>query len=115
MKLRRSARHAIEFLDGQFQRPIFLRTAAEQRSEPANLQDRLHGAFAEGVLVTDDEGPSVILQGRGKNLTRGRALPARQHNERTAVGNARIWIARDDDVSVRTFRLDDRSRLQKEP
>ena len=98
MQLGRAAGDAIEFLNGQFQRAIILRTAAEQRSEPANLENRLHGAFAESVLVAHDHRAAVILQRRGENFARRRALPAGQNNQRSGVGNARIRIARDDDV-----------------
>src|ERR1041384_2463456 len=100
MKLSRTARHAIKLLDRQFQRAIFLRPAAEQRSESPDLEDRLHSALPEGVLVANDQGASVILKRCRKNFAGRRALSAGQDNHRPAVSDARIWIARDHDVAV---------------
>ena len=76
MQLCRAASDAIEFLDGQLQRAILLRAVTEEGSEPADGKDRLHGSFAEGILVPDNHRAPVILQSRRKNFTRGRALSA---------------------------------------
>ena len=94
VELRRATRDAIKFLDGQLERAIILRTAAQQRSESSDLKDRLHRAFPEGVLVADNHRASVILKRRRKNFAGRGALPAGQHHQRSGISDARIGIAR---------------------
>src|SRR4051812_47122613 len=103
MQLGRAARDAVELLDGQLQRAIILGTASEKRSEAPDLENRLNRSFSKGVLVPDNQGPSIILQGRGKNFAGRGTLPAGQHNHRPVVGDTGIRIARDDDVSIRAL------------
>ena len=50
VQLGRATGDAIKFLDGQLERAIILVTGSEERSEAADLEDRLHGAFAESLL-----------------------------------------------------------------
>ena len=113
VQLRGTAGHAIKFLDGELERAIVLRAAAQKRSKPANLQDGLHRSFAESVLVAHDHGPAVILQGGRENLTGRGALPAGQHHQRTRVGDAGIGIIRDHDISIGPLGLHNRARLKK--
>ncbi len=109
MELGRAAGNAIKFLDGQLERAVILGTASEQRSKSSDLKDRLHRAFSKRVFVADNHRPSIILERRRKNFASRSALPAGQDDQRPGIGNARIGIARDHDVAVRTFRLHDRS------
>src|SRR5437899_7217338 len=68
MELGRAASDTIKFLDGQLQRTILLGMTAKQRSKPANGKNRLHGSFAERVLVTDNYGAPVILESSRKDF-----------------------------------------------
>src|SRR5439155_19691652 len=79
MELRRAPRDTIKFLDGQLERAIILRTAAQQRSESSDLEDGLHRAFPERVLVADNRRASIILKRRRKTFAGRGDLPARSH------------------------------------
>src|SRR5205809_2387702 len=108
MELRRAAGHAIKFLDSQLQRAVLIRTAAKQRSKPADRKNRLHRSFAERVLVADDYRACIILEGGRKNLAGRRALPAGQNHQRPRIGDARGWIRRNTDITIVNFRWEGR-------
>ena len=80
MQLCGSAGHPIKFLDSQLQRTVFIGMAAQQRSESADREDRLHGTFAKCVLVADDHCATIILECSCENLAGRRALPAGQND-----------------------------------
>src|SRR6478672_1172632 len=109
MELRRAARHAIKLLDRQLQRAVFIGMIAQQRSEPADRKNRLHSAFAEGVLVTDDDRAAVVLKRSCENLARRRTLPAGKNNQWTGISDARIWIRRNPDRPAIIFCLNYRT------
>ena len=109
MELGRATSDTIKFLDGQLQRTILLGMTAKQRSKPANGKNRLHGSFAERVLVTDNYGAPVILESSRKDFAGGRALPASQHHQWPRICDCRIGIGRDPNASIIIFRLDDRA------
>src|SRR5947207_13684222 len=67
VELSRAASDPVKFLDGELERAIIWRTAAEERGETADLENGLHRSFAKGVLVADDHRPSIILKGGGEN------------------------------------------------
>src|SRR5207248_8497302 len=113
VKLGRAAGDSIKLLDRQFELAIVIGTTSKQRGEAADRQNCLNGAFAECVLVANDHGAAVILEGGSEDLAGGRALPAGQNNQRTAVSDTGIRIAGDDDVPIGTFGLHDRTRFQK--
>src|SRR2546425_3476361 len=109
MELGRAASDTIKFLDGQLQRAILLGMTAKQRSKPANGKNRLHGSFAERVLVTDNYGAPVILESSRENFAGGRALPASHHQQRSGICDSRIGIGRDPNASIIIFRLNNRA------
>jgi hypothetical protein len=51
VELGRATGNAIKILNGQFQRAVLVGMAAQQRGEPADWENRLHGSFPERVLV----------------------------------------------------------------
>ncbi len=57
-------------------------------------QNRLHRAFAEGVLVANNHRASVILKRRRKNFAGRGALPAGQYHQRSGISDAGIGIGR---------------------
>src|SRR5436309_8693334 len=114
MELRGAARDSIKFLDGQFQCTVFIGMAAQQRSEPADREDCLHGTFAKRVLVTDDHSAAIVLERSRENFAGRRALPAGQNYERASISDAVVGIRRNSNVTVVIIRLNDRARFQKQ-
>src|SRR6202011_1994366 len=68
VKLSGTTSNTVKFLNRQFKRAIILGTAAKKRSEPANLENGLHGSFAERILVPHDYGATVILESGCKDF-----------------------------------------------
>ena len=114
MELRGAACDPIKFLDRQLQCAIFIGMASQERSEPADWQDCLHGAFTKCTFVTDDHRSTIVLECSRKNLASGRALPAAQNYERTSIRDAVVGIRRNSNITIVIFRLNDRARLQKQ-
>ena len=71
------------------------------------FNDGLHSAFAEALLVTDDDGATIILQCCRKNLASRSAQAVHQDDHRTAIGNFGISITADGDFAARILGLND--------
>ena len=108
VKLRGAAGDPIKFLDRQLQCTVLIGTAAQQRSEAADRENRLHRAFTESVLVTDDHRATIILESSCENFAGRGALPAGQNHERPRISHA-DGVGRNSDASVIIFRLNDRA------
>src|SRR3984893_17892985 len=92
MKLGRAAGDAIKFLNGQLERAIILRTAAEQRRESSDLENRFYRVVAVSVLARNNHGAAIMLQDGSESLAGRGASPASQNNEWPRVSDSRIGV-----------------------
>ena len=105
-QLGRATFHAVVFLNGQFDR-AGLADLRKEGHEALHFDERLHGSFAEALLVADDDRASVVLQGGGENLAGRGAEAVHENDERTFPHHAGIGIVHRVDVAVGVLDLHD--------
>jgi hypothetical protein len=68
-----------------------------------------------GMFATDNDGPFVILQGRGYDLRGGRGKLVHQNDEWTVVFDVSVVVVQDPDLSAAILDLNNGSGLDEQP
>ena len=106
---------AIEFADGDLERAgIVVHEDTALAQDGSQLKEGLHGAFAVGGRIADDESAAIILQGTREDFRGRSAEAAGEHDEGAIIADGTVRIIVLKDAPVVIAHLNDRSFLNEE-